>query len=382
MRRVSRLVLAAAALAVLGVSARLALHPLVVRRTREALLRLEPGMRGTFSGVEIRVRDLSYAIRDLRVDKRAGGVIEPFFRARSARFSLSWKELLRGRLVVGVALEAPRLTVVQRKGRPGGEGDAGGRIEEVPGSARRLAGLAPFRVDHAQVRDGTLVFEDARTRERPRVVLHGVEATLDNFAPRRGLSRREPTVLAAEATLQRSGRVSVFATADPLARRVTFAGEGRLTGLQLVELQEVFAAKSHVEPDRGVLDMTVTFKAVDGRVTGGVRPVLKGAGTEPADGSFLAQVESLVSDSSLHLFSDGAGDGDPARATIPISGNVLDPRAQPIATVIGLLRNAFVRGLSDAFSGRAPPRAGEPGGAREQARRGAQERRRRQAGAR
>lgn len=378
MRRVPRLVLAAAALVMLAVAARLALYPLAVRRTREVLRDLEPGMRGSFSDVEIRVRDLSYVIRDLRIDKREGGRVEPFFQVGAARFSLSWRELLRGRLVAGAALERPRLTIVKRHPKPGGdegEGGAGDRIEEVPDVARKLARLAPFRVDHAQVRDGTMVFADATSREKPRVVLRGIEMTLENFATRRGMSLREPTVLAAEATLQKSGRVSVFATADPLAGRVTFAGEARLTGLRLVELQDVFAAKSHVEPDRGVLDMLVTFKAVDGRISGGVRPVLKGAGTKPADGSFLAQLESLVSDSSLHVFSDGAGDGDPARTTIPITGTVLDPRAQPIPTVIGLLRNAFVRGLSDAFSGRAPPDAGEPGGAREQARRGARTRR-------
>jgi hypothetical protein len=378
MRRVPRLVLAAAALVVVAVAARLALHPLAVWRTRAVLRDLEPGMRGRFSDVEIRLLDLSYVIRELRIDKREGGVAQPFFAVRAARFSLAWKELLRGRFVAGVALEAPRLTIVKRHEKRGGDdgkGDAGDRIEEVPSAARKLARLTPFRVDHAQVRDGTLVFADATSREKPRVVLRGVEATLDNFASRRRMSRREPTVLAAEATLQKSGRVSVFATADPLARRVTFAGEGRLTGLQLVELQDVFAAKSHVEPDGGVLDMLVTFKAVDGRISGGVRPVLKGAGTKPADGSFLGQVESLVSDSSLHVFSDGADGGDATRTTIPISGTVLDPRAQPLPTVIGLLRNAFVRGLSDAFSGRAPPKAGEPGGAREQARRGAQTRR-------
>ncbi|HET7825652.1 MAG TPA: DUF748 domain-containing protein, partial [Anaeromyxobacter sp.] len=237
MRRVPRLVLAAAALVMLAVAARLALYPLAVRRTREVLRDLEPGMRGSFSDVEIRVRDLSYVIRDLRIDKREGGRVEPFFQVGAARFSLSWRELLRGRLVAGAALERPRLTIVKRHPKPGGdegEGGAGDRIEEVPDVARKLARLAPFRLDHAQVRDGTMVFADATSREKPRVVLRGIEMTLENVATRRGMSLREPTVLAAEATLQQSGRVSVFATADPLAGRVTFAGEARLTGLRLV----------------------------------------------------------------------------------------------------------------------------------------------------
>jgi Domain of Unknown Function (DUF748) len=374
MRRVPRPLLAAAALVVLLVAARLALGPLVAWRTREVLGHLE-GMRGTFSGVDVRVSDLSYAIHDLRIDaQERGGAAQPFFHAARARFSLSWREVLRGRFVAGVELDAPRLTVVQR-GKPRRDKGGGDRIEEVPAAARRLAELTPFRVDRAQVRDGTLVFVDARAKGRPRVSIQAIEATLENFATRRSVSRREPSVLAAKGTLQKSGRISVFATADPLAKRVTFAGEAKLRGLRAAELRDLFAARTHIEPTGGLLDMDVSFKAVDGRITGGVRPVLTGVGTRPADPGLRAQLESAFSDSALQLFADDGGKRDPAETTIPISGVVQDPRAHPFPVVIGLLRNAFVRGLSDAFAGRPPPGAKEPGGAREQARRGAATRR-------
>lgn len=374
MHRVPRPLLAAAVLVVLLVAARLALGPLVAWRTREVLGRLE-GMRGTFSGVEVRVRDLSYAIDDLRLERQEpGGAAQPVFHAARARFSLSWRKVLRGRFVAGVELEGPRLTIVQR-GKPRRDEGAGDRIEEVPGAARHLAELTPFRVDRAQVRDGTLVFIDARAKERPRVSIQGIEATLENFASRRGLSRREPSVLAAKATLQKSGRISLFATADPLASRVTFAGEAKLRGLRVAELRDLFAARTHIEPDGGLLDMDVSFKAVDGRITGGVRPALTGATTRPADSGLRAQLESAFSDSALQLFAGDGGKRDPAETTIPISGVVRDPRAHPMPVILGLLRNAFVRGLSDAFAGRAPPGAKEAGGAREQARRGATTRR-------
>jgi hypothetical protein len=377
-RRVPRLAVAAAAVVLVLVAARLALDPVATWRTRVVLERLE-GMHATFSDVEIRLGDLSYAIHDLRIEKgTAGGAVLPFFEVRRARFGLYGKELLRGHVVARIDLDAPRLNVIEKK-RPGAAPEAppagGQEIEEVPQVGRRFEELAPFRVDRAQVKDGEILFVEARQPERAVLRLHDIEATLENFATRPALAKGEPTVLAARGVLQRSGRVSVFATADPLAKQVTFAGQGRLEGLRLVEIADLFDAKSRIEPDQGVLDLSVRFEAVNGRITGGVRPVLKDAGTRPADKGLRAKLESLLADAGLDLFSDDVPGRDAVATTIPLAGSVRDPKAQPIPTIIGVLRNAFVRGLADSFSGLPPPKAEERESVLEQARKGLSRRR-------
>jgi hypothetical protein len=367
-RRIPRPAIWIAAVALVLLGARLALDPLATWRTREMLSGLE-GMRATFSDVKVGVVGLTYTITDLRIEKvAAGGAALPFFAVDRMRLALQWRELLHGHVVARADLDAPRLNVIQKKAK--GAPEEAQQIQEAPKIGRKLRDLAPFLVDRAQVKDGQVLVVDASKPERPTVRIHGIELTLENFATRPALSRGEPTILALRGTLQKTGRVSVFATADPLAKHVTFAGPGRVEGLRLAELGDVIGAHSKVTPDEGVMDMSVRFRAEDGRITGGVRPILKGAGTRPADSGLLAKIESGLADAALKIFQDDVEGRNAVATTIPISGSVRDPQAQPIPTVIGVLRNAFVRGLSDSLRGLPPPRAKEREGVLEQARRG------------
>lgn len=358
-----RFLVSLAVLAVLLVAARAALDPLVTWRTRKVLAGME-GMRGRFQDVAVSVHDLSYTIHGLRIEKLgAGGAALPYFQVSRARFGLYFKELVRGHVVAAVDLDEPKMTLVSAKKQE----DQG--VEEAPEVGWGLEALAPFRLDRVQVKDGELLWVDASEPERPELWLHRIEGTLENFATRKALSKNEPTVLAARGVLQRSGAVSVFATADPLAKKLTFAGQGRLEGLKLLELATLMGSKSGVAPDQGELDMTVRFQAEDGRVSGGVRPILKNAGMKPAKDGIGAKLKALLADVSLEIFSDDVPGRDAVATTIPIRGTLDDPKAQAVPTILGILRNAFVRGLQDGLSGLPPPEAKEKEGVLKQARR-------------
>jgi hypothetical protein len=365
MRRAGRILLVVVGvLVVLGVAARLALDPIATWRTRVALQGMD-GMRGTFRDVEIRVRELAYVIHDLRIEKlRRGGAALPVFSAARAQFGLDGRELLRRKLVARVELLRPKMNLVAARSGAQRQGK-----EEVPQVGRKLEELAPFRIDRAEVKEGEVLWIDAREPERPKVWLHDIEATLENFATRAALARHEPTVLAARGTLQRSGKVSIFATADPLEKALTFAGQGKLDGLRLTELWDVVGAKSGVSPEAGVLDLAVRFVAKDGALTGGVRPVVQGADLKPSKSGLGPALKALVGDAALAIFGDERGGREVVATTIPIEGTVKGPQVQAVPTILGILRNAFVRGVSDSLSGLPPPKAKEKEGVPTQARR-------------
>jgi hypothetical protein len=158
-------------------------------------------------------------------------------------------------------------------------------------------------------------------------------------------------------------------TADPLAKKLTFAGQGRLDDLRLAEVAHLVAAKSDVAPDEGVLDMVVRFRAEEGKLSGGIRPFLRNAGTRPADPGLGARLKSFLADAALSIFKDDVSGRKAVATTIPIEGTVDDPRAQLWPTALGVVRNAFVRGLGEGLSGLPPPKAEEKEGKLEQARR-------------
>jgi hypothetical protein len=363
-RRLIRLGIALGVLAALLVAGRLALDPFFTWRTRVILSGLE-GMRGTFRRVEVRLLHLSYAIDDLRIVKlRPGGASLPYLEARRAEFGLLGPELLHGKVVARVQLYAPKLNLLTGHAEAHGQG-----AKEAPKAARGLEALAPFRVDRAEVRDGELLWIDAREPERPELWFHDIQGTLENFATRAALARHEPTVVAARGTLQRSGKVTIFATADPLAKALTFAGQGRLEGLRLAELGALVDAKTRLVPDRGTLDMAVRFRAEEGRLSGGVRPLLRGAKVKPGASDLGTRLKALLADLALEIFSDKRPGPDVVATTIPIEGTVKGPQVQAVPTIMGILRNAFVRGLSESMSGLPPPKAKKPEGVLEQARR-------------
>ena len=379
MRRRTRhiLLVALAAFVVLAVAVRLALDPIATWRTRKALAGLE-GMEGHFASVRVSLLDLSYEISGLRIEKRgAAGKTLPFFEARSIRLGLLRREILRGHLVGRVDLEAPRLNLVRVDDEKGpGEGGenprahaAGQELQEIPQLGRKLSQLTPFLLDRVQIRRGEVLWIDAREPERPSLRFHAVEATVENLASRPALSRGEPTVLAARGTLQESGRASFFASGDPLAKKLTFAGQGRVVGLQLAQLGPLIGAKSGVAPDRGTLDMSVRFAAEEGRLSGGVRPILKDAGTRAAKPGLGPKLKSFLADAALHIFKDEVPGREAVATTIPIEGRVDDPDLQLVPTILGVVRNAFVRGVADSLRGLPPPKAKAKEGTVEQARR-------------
>jgi uncharacterized protein YhdP len=186
-------------LALLVVALRLALDPLVTWRTAKVLAGLD-GMRGRFDDVEVRVRDLSYAIDGLSIEKvGAGGAALPYVAIRRARLGLQWRELFRGHVVADVDLDGAQVNLVTASERSREQ-----EAEEAPEVAKEGKRLLPFRLNRLQIRDGEVRWIDAREPEAPRLRLHHVEATVENFASDAALSRGEPSVLAARG--RSSGR--------------------------------------------------------------------------------------------------------------------------------------------------------------------------------
>jgi uncharacterized protein YhdP len=347
--------LAIAALAIVAVLvvARLVLDPLVAWRTRIVLGDI-PGHRARFADVHVSVRDLSYRITDLRIEKlSAGGAALPFFQVDAAEIGLYWKELVRGHVVAGIRLDGPRLNVIAAEAKQERQAE---EVEEV---GFNLAELAPVRVDRFEARDGAILFVDRTSPREPRLRLHGIEATVENFATRAALARGEPTVLALRGTLQKSGKVSIFATSDPLAKKLTFAGQAKLDGLPLTELGALLADKSGLVPEHGTLDLSARFVAEGGRLTGGVRPVLKDPDVRSADDGVGARLKAFLADAALDVFSDDVPGRDAVATTIPIRGTLDAPQVEVLPTILGIVRNAFVAGLADSLSDLPPKEARE-----------------------
>jgi hypothetical protein len=330
------------------VAARLALTPFVESRLRRSLQDMRE-MRGTFSHLDLSIVRLSGTLHDLRIEKLSEeGQRTPYLQIAQARVGLYWRELIRGHVVGAAELRKPKISLVSSH-HPRQE-----QLGEAPEIGRKLQALTPLRLDRVEVREGEVLWIDARYPERPRVWVHDIAATVENFATRDALARGEPSVLAASGTVQRSGQLSLFASADPLAKSLTFAGQAELKGLELVELGELLAAAQDLAPTKGTLDMVARFACVDGHLTGGIRPILKDPGVQQAKPGLGAKLKELLADIGIDLLSDRVPGRNAVATTIPIEGDVRRPGAQLWPTVLGVIRNAFVSGLAASLTDLPP----------------------------
>jgi hypothetical protein len=353
----------AIAVVLLGVALHFAADPIATWRTRIALNDMRD-MRGRFSDVDVSLHDLSYSIRGLRIEKiSAGGAALPFFEAERVDLGLYWKELLRGNVVAGIRLQRPKLNLIAAEEKEERQLEDSGRVGFQVGK------LSPFRLERIEVQEGQVLFVDATSKERPELWLHGIEATLENFSTREALSEGEPTVLALRGVLQRSGKVTLFATLDPAAKSMTFSGQARVEGLKLAEISELLIAKTGISAKGGTLDMSARFVAENGAIRGGVRPVLKNPEVGQGKPGLGEKLKAGLIDLSLDLFSDDIPRRDGVATTIPIRGEVNAPQIQAVPTILGIVRNAFVTGLADSLANLPLPEAKKEEGVLRQARR-------------
>jgi hypothetical protein len=338
------------------VAARLALNPLAAIHTRRVLASLK-GYRGSFKDVSISLWRLSYAIDGLKLVQvptpRGAADKLPFFYAEHVELGLHWRALIDNRELVGtVELDRPKLNIIVGKSK---EESQTSILDPALGEKlRRLSALA---VERLEVKQGEVAFTDDTSSGSPAIWLHDLDGTLENLATRLGLSHGEPTTLAASGTLQKTGQVSVFLTADPLTRKLAFAGRAAVKGLALEDVGNFLVEKADLAPRKGTIDVFAEFHAQDGLIAGWVKPILKDVEVEPAKDGAGPALKAWIADAALKIFSDRVPGRNAAATVIPIEGTAAGAEAKLWPTIWGVLRNAFVAGLRAGFS-RLP--AGKP----------------------
>jgi hypothetical protein len=335
---------------------RLALNPFAARHTRQVLESLK-GYRGSFDDVSVSLWNLSYTIGGLKLVQvpTPPGASEkrPFFYAQRIRIGLHWRDLIHKRELVGtVELDKPKLNLIV-----GPSEDTSQTKVVDPALGDKIKRLSPLEVERLELKGAEITFTDDTAATSPAIWLHELDATLENFATRVGLTHGEPTTLAASGTLQKSGQVSVFLTADPLDKKLAFAGRAAVEGLLLTDVGNFLVNKADLAPRKGSIDIYAEFDAHDGVIAGGVKPILKDVEVKPAKDGLGPKLKAWIADAALNIFSDRVPGRNATAAVIPMSGTISGPKPQLWPAVWGVLRNAFVTGIESGF-GRLP--AGNP----------------------
>jgi hypothetical protein len=355
-----RLLVVVAVVLAIVVIIRVLLDPLASHYTRKALDDSK-AIRGDFHSVHVTVFPPGYTIRRIKiVEHPRDDWKHPLFYAERVTARVDWHELLHARLAAAARLDEPKVVISKRTKKE--EKTAAG----LPDVRDALERVMPARIARVEIRDGEVLYRDLTAPREPEIWVHGIELAVENVATRPKLGHGRPVTLTGRAKLGRSGDITMFASADPFASKLAFAGAFGLKGWKVAELYDLVQPATKLQTPEGTLDVFVEFKAAGGEISGGVKPVLKNVKVVPTEEGLGNKLKAWLADEGLHLFSDRVPGRNAVATVVPIKGRLDDPDIQLWPTVLGVVRNAFVEGISSGFTHLPPPTAEKPQGKVEQ----------------
>jgi hypothetical protein len=270
-------------------------------------------------------------------------------------------------VTAAIKLVAPNIHLFHAAADPPAPGEAGHDKPSTPPAglidlASELRKITPLEVDHIDILDGQLAFIDTSRKERPEIWLHDLQLSVENLTTRVHLTEGRPVLLTARGTLARSGTVSIFITADPFEKGLTFSGRASIVGLQTSELYRFIEPATHMQAPRGTIDIFVEFDCRNGALTGGVKPVLKNVEIRPNDKNPWTILKAWATDLAIRIFSDRLQQRNAVATVLPIKGTLTAPDLQLWPAIFGVMRNAFVEGLTSGYAYLPPATAQEKQG--------------------
>jgi hypothetical protein len=148
-----------AVLMVVGGVAR-ALLPWFARDYVNRTLDRSPTYAGEIGKIHVHLWRGAYSIEEVRLNKKTGNVPVPFFSARRVDFALQWSALLHRRVVGRVVMVEPQINFVDAGAEGEGQTGAGG------GWLQMIRDLFPFKINGAQVKNGSIHFRTYRSTQR------------------------------------------------------------------------------------------------------------------------------------------------------------------------------------------------------------------------
>jgi hypothetical protein len=235
---------------------------------------------------------------------------------------------------------------------------------EAPSALRRLL---PARLERVEVRKSELLYRDPSMPNEPEIWIHDIAAVIENLATRASLAGGRPTTLSASGIIGKSGQMTLFVSADPLARKLDFAGSLTVRGWHVSELYDLLEPRTQLQTPEGTMDVYAEWKVRDGVISGGVKPVMKDVTVRPTKQSLGNRLKAWLADKGLHIFRDEVPGRNAVATVVPIEGRLDSPDIQLWPAVLGVVRNAFVEGVSAGFANLPPGAASKKEGPLEQA---------------
>jgi hypothetical protein len=349
-----RLLIVLVVVVALVIVVRIILDPIAAYATRKGLAKMD-GMRGDFEHVHVTLFGPGYTISHLKLIEDPGGSWQsPLFYAESVHVGVDWHRLLHGQIVASARIVEPKIEIISKNEAAPKPKTA----TKAPDLSAQLQNITPLKLSRLEIVGGELLFRDLTEKRHPELWVHKLELAAENLPTREKLAGARPTVVNAHAVVGHSGQMTLFASADAFATPLAFAGQFELKGLRVAELYDFIEPKTKLQTPRGTVDLFAEFTVKNGRLSGGVKPVLKNVDVRPAESGAWDRFKAWLADKAVKLASDRVPGRNAVATVVPLEGPLTDPDIQLWPAIFGVIRNAFVEGVTSGFA-HLPPEKSE-----------------------
>lgn len=302
---------------------------------------------GRLESVDLHLWRGAYSANRLRIEKRTGKVSVPFLDAPLVKISVSWNELLHGKVIANVVFESPEINFVDSPGKGGGQSGRG-----VDWRAQ-LQRMIPVRMDEVQVHDGRIHFRNFDSSPPVNLEATKVEGVVRNLS---NASQTTERAASFNLTAQILGNAPLTTTAefDPLGTLRDFNFAIRVTGVDLRNANDFLQAYTRVDAEKGSGDFVMELTARDGVLDGYAKPLFQDVQIfswkhdvkEQHDNPLRIAWEAIAG-GIQNVFKNHGKDQFATR--VPIHGSVVNKDIGTLDAIVGVLRNAFVQAFQPTF---------------------------------
>ncbi|HEX5658878.1 MAG TPA: DUF748 domain-containing protein [Polyangiales bacterium] len=320
-----------------------------VNRTLEGL----DGYTGRVNDIDLGIWRGAYVIKGINIEKTTEKQPLPFVSVEQVDISVNWSALLKGQIVSEIELTAPKINLqAERKKETAAEQQVENREKdklakgEETSWQKQIKELIPLDINRVSITRGEFHFRDPYGDPKVDVPVRDIHGSVTNLTNSDKLNKDMVAHADFRARALKTGKVHLDGQMDPYAEKPTFTMKAELEQLQIKELNDFLQAYANVDAEKGTLNVYTEVESKNGRSNGYVKPMLidlKILRWKDEKEGFFGKLWEGMAELGKDILRNR--DKKQVATRIPLSGRIEKPDADIFATVMEVLRNAFIEAL-------------------------------------
>lgn len=299
------------------------------------------GYYGQVGDVDINLYRGAYELERLWIVKVGADAPVKFIDVPKIDISVFWSQLFKGVIVAEIEMSSPEINLVD---------DKNSKDKQFGEDVRWLKlvdSFSPIKIDKFAVKDGKISLRKFDANPPVDLTLTHVYGDIHNLTNSEKFSGSRVASGFVRGNVAK-GTLEASLTLDPFSKKHDFDLDAKLIKVALPELNSATKEYGKFDFVQGTLSVYTEAAVENGQLRGYVKPLIWNANIlswrqdvkKDKDHLFKLFWEAIVGATGEILENQKK---DQFATRIPLSGSLEDPDADLLSTVVGVLKNAFVR---------------------------------------